>query len=43
MSKRRNQLRKMLDLHLQNLPMFTGENKEKTQTTKSDDFTVWVL
>ena len=23
--------------------MFTGENKEKTQTTKSPDFIVWVL
>jgi len=22
--------------------MFTGENKEKTQTTKSHDFIVWV-
>jgi len=26
----------------QKLPMFTGENKEKTQTTKSYDLIVWV-
>jgi len=23
--------------------MFTVEDKEKTQTTKSNDFTIWVL